>query len=160
MMNSFKQWYIALTVRERWMVSVAFTLSLALIAIYGFYMPLTRGIAEQRIAYREALERRISIETTVAQLTDKPKQHSRSAPATPLDQWINGRAVEAGFALDGVTLEGEGRASFSIASARPASLMKWLAENEAAGVVVDSAGITPAGPDTVAVKLVVARTVT
>ena len=72
--------------------------------------------------------------------------------AADLAGTVRSRAEAAGFALGSVDPEGD-RLRVSIAAARPGALFRWLAELEAAGVLVEAASVTPNADQTVAVQL-------
>lgn len=157
MIDTVRNWYAALSLRERIMVGVAAGLTAVLVAIYGLYLPLTQAITDQRVAYREALERRVAVEAMVADLRSKSATGASARASVALDKSVQASAADAGFSLDQVAAEGDARVSFVIAQARPAALMKWLAENETAGIAVERIDVKPAGADTVSAQVQLAR---
>jgi general secretion pathway protein M len=82
-------------------------------------------------------------------------ERDRPAPLTGrFADAVRARAADAGFALATLDEDGPSRVRVSIASARPAVLVPWLARLENAGILVDSATLTNNGDQTVGVQLV------
>ena len=157
MSEKLSNWFDGLSLREKILVGVAATLSALLVAIYGVYFPLTNAIHEKRVDYREALERRVAIEAMVAQANQKQVESVVADKSGPLEQVVNQRATEAGFTLEKADAAGNGRVSISMAQARPAALMKWLAELETAGIVVEQIEEKAGSAATVSVNATLAR---
>lgn len=157
MIDKLANWFEALSLREKVLVGVAAVLSALLVAIYGIYFPLTTSIQEKRVAYREALERRVTVEAMVAQANKKPSGAAVIATTGPLEQLVNQRATEAGFTLEKVDAAGNGRVTIAMAQARPAALMKWLAELEPEGIVAEQIEVKAGSAGIVSVNATLAR---
>lgn len=157
MIEAFKNWYNNMSLRERAMVAVAAGLSAVVVAIYGLYLPLTNAITDQRIAYREALERRVSVEAMVADLRANASPTVAAGEQAALEPIIRGTATEAGFSVDELTSQGQDKVALYMAQAKPAALMKWIAETEMSGVLVETIEIKQAGDQTVAARIVLTR---
>jgi general secretion pathway protein M len=157
MIEKLTSWFDGLSLREKVLVGVAATLSALLVAIYGVYFPLTNSIHEKRVKYREALERRVSIEAIVVQANQKQAGSVAADMTGPLEQVVNQRATEAGFTLEKADAAGNGRVGISMAQARPAALMKWLAELEMAGIVAEQIEVKAGSAGTVSVNATLAR---
>lgn len=157
MNEKLANWFDGLSLREKVLVSVAAILAALLVAIYGIYLPLTNSIHEKRVEYREALERRVAIEATVVQANQKQAGSVVADMPGPLEQVVNQRATEAGFTLEKADAAGNGRLSISMAQARPAALMKWLAELETAGIVAEQIEVKAGSAGTVSVNATLAR---
>jgi general secretion pathway protein M len=157
MIEAVKNWYINMSLRERVMVGVAVGLSAVLVAIYGLYLPLTNAITDQRIAYREALERRVSVEAMVAELRSNARRGIVANELGALEPMIRATATEAGFSVDELTSQGQDRVALYMAQAKSAALMKWIAETELSGVLVETVEIKQAGDQTVAARIVLTR---
>ncbi len=147
----------ALSLREKVLVGIAAVLTALLVAIYGIYFPLTTSIQEKRVVYREALERRVAVEAMVAQGSQKPSGAAVIATTGPLELVVNQRATEAGFTLEKVDAAGNGRVAIAMAQARPAALMKWLAELELEGIVAEQIDVKAGAAGTVSVNATLAR---
>jgi general secretion pathway protein M len=156
MIEKLASWFDGLSSREKILVSVAAILSALLVAIYGVYFPLTNAIHEKRVEYREALERRVAIEALLTQANQKQNVAVVADMTGPLEQLVNQRATEAGFALEKADAAGNGRVSISMAQARPAALMKWLAELEMAGIVAEQIEVKAGSAGTVTVNATLA----
>lgn len=157
MIEKLVNWFEALSLRERVLVGVAAILSALLVAIYGVYFPLTTSIQEKRVAYREALERRVAVEAMVAQANQKQSGAAVVSTTGPLEQVVNQRATEAGFTLEKADAAGNGRVSIAMAQARPAALMKWLAELELEGIIAEQIEVKAGSAGTVSVSATLAR---
>ncbi|MFD1766649.1 type II secretion system protein GspM [Sphingorhabdus buctiana] len=146
------QWYTGLSSREKVLVGIAAALFALVFTIYGVYFPLTSAITEKRLAYREALERRVSIEA----MADNAAQNQPKAAAiifdTSLETLINQSAAEAGFTLEKVDASGSDRAVITITQARPPALLKWLAELELQGVITEQIDVKAGSAGTVGVN--------
>jgi general secretion pathway protein M len=144
MIAKLSGWYMGLSLREKILVGVAAGLSAVLIAIYGLYMPLTGVIQDKWIEYRTALDRRVAIEAVVASSTDREASAPAQAVSGPIEQIVNQSATEAGFTLEKAEAAGNGRVAISMAQARPSALLKWLAELELKGVMVEQIDVKAA----------------
>ncbi len=156
MIAKLSGWYLALSLREKILVGIAAALSAILVAIYGVYLPLVASIQDKRTEYRAALERRLAVEAMVASAADRPTKMPVPKVAGPIEQLVSQRAVEAGFSLEKAEAVGNGRVAIAMAQARPPALLKWLAELEQAGIVVEQIDIKAAtgGSVTIAATLV------
>lgn len=157
MIDKLVNWFEALSLREKVLVGVAAILSALLVAIYVVYFPLTSSIQEKRVEYREALERRVAVEAMATQAIQKQSSGAVVATAGPLEQMVNQRATEAGFTLEKADPAGNGRVTIAMAQARPAALMKWLAELELEGIVADQIEVKAGSAGTVSVNATLAR---
>ncbi len=94
------QWYTGLSLREKVLVGIAAALFALVFTVYGVYLPLTSAITEKRLAYREALERRVSIEAMVDNAAQNQPKAAAIISDTSLETLINQSAAEAGFTLE------------------------------------------------------------
>mgnify|MGYP001764373816 FL=1 len=146
------QWYTGLSLREKVLVGIAAALFALVFTIYGVYFPLTSAITEKRLAYREALERRVSIEAMVDNAAQNQPKAAAIISDTSLETLINQSAAEAGFTLEKVDASGSDRTVITITQARPSALLKWLAELELQGVITEQIDVKAGNAGTVAVN--------
>lgn len=146
------QWYTGLSSREKVLVGIAAALFALVFTIYGVYFPLTSAITEKRLAYREALERRVSIEAMVDNAAQNQPKAAAIISDTSLETLINQSAAEAGFTLEKVDASGSDRNVITITQARPSALLKWLAELELQGVITEQIDVKAGNAGTVAVN--------
>lgn len=146
------QWYSGLSSREKVLVGIAAALFALVFTIYGVYFPLTSAITEKRLAYREALERRVSIEAMVDNAAQNQPKAAAIISDTSLETLINQSAAEAGFTLEKVDASGSDRTVITITQARPSALLKWLAELELQGVITEQIDVKAGNAGTVAVN--------
>jgi general secretion pathway protein M len=144
MIAKLSGWYSGLSLREKILVGIAAGLSAVLVAIYGLYLPLTGSIQEKRINYRAALDRRVAIEAAVASSANRQASVGPQAVSGPIEQLVNQSAAEAGFTLDKAESAGNGRVAIMMTQARPSALLKWLAELEKQGVMVEQIDVKAA----------------
>lgn len=155
MMARVQNWWMGLSLRERWMVGTAAALAvLVLIWLTArMFMTLLDTQAEQ---HREAVARAARVETKAALVAALPAD-DRALPAGPIDQWLAQSAAETGLRLDRNEARGERMASIAIASARAQGVVAWLAWLEDRGLVFDRLTVTPAPDGSVAVVAEVRR---
>lgn len=146
------QWYTGLSLREKVLVGIAVALFALVFTVYGVYLPLTSAITEKRLAYREALERRVSIEAMVDNAAQNQPKAAAIISDTSLETLINQSAAEAGFTLEKVDASGSDRTVITITQARPSALLKWLAELELQGVITEQIDVKAGNAGTVAVN--------
>ncbi|MEW6574969.1 type II secretion system protein GspM [Sphingorhabdus sp.] len=146
------QWYTGLSLREKVLVGIAAALFALVFTVYGVYLPLTSAITEKRLAYREALERRVSIEAMVDNAAQNQPKAAAIISDTSLETLINQSAAEAGFTLEKVDASGSDRAVITITQARPSALLKWLAELELQSVVTEQIDVKAGNAGTVTVN--------
>ncbi|PAX09678.1 type II secretion system protein GspM [Sphingomonas lenta] len=142
---SARTWFEARSVRERRLLLVMFALLAVTIVWGGIIRPLNDALASARTRHADAV---IRLGETQARV-DAVRLVQRGGPVTlplPLADEIRVRASEGGFTLAAVEPDGADRVRVSIQSARPGALTGWLARQEARGLIVDSAALTP-GPD-------------
>jgi general secretion pathway protein M len=93
----------------------------------------------------------------VAQANQKQSGVAIVSTTGPLEQVVNQRAVEAGFTLEKADAAGNGRVSIAMPQARPAALMKWLAELELEGIIAEQIEVKAGSAGTVSVSATLAR---
>lgn len=144
-------WYAGRTPRERQLLLAAAVLAVVAL-FYLITVPVTDALASARSRHADAVialgETQARVDAIKALQTDRPPPLD-----SPLDTLIRARAEEAGFTLATVTPQGSDRVQITIASARPGALLRWLADLEAAGILVDQLGTTENGDRTVAAQL-------
>jgi general secretion pathway protein M len=149
-------WFAALSLREKILVAIGAMLAMAVVGVYGIALPLLAAINGKQADYFSALERRAAIILKVdAALANKPGV--AATPAGEMRELVLQSALDAGFALDGVTAQGNNAASFSMLKARPAAFMAWLDEWEMRGIMVKALDIKAGTDGTVAVNATFVR---
>lgn len=152
MISALRQWFAALSLREKRLVLVAVALAIVTLLWFGIIRPINDGLSSARARHNGAVLR--LAETGAAMQTLKSLQRDRPAPlAVPLDQAIRDSATQAGFALESVTPQAGNAQQIMIASARPAALFGWIATLEADGIIVDTLSASDNGDQTVAVTM-------
>ncbi len=142
-MNAVRNWFSGLTMRERILVGIAAGFTLLLAAVYLVTLPLLGAISDQRIEYREALERRTAIEARVKTGAGKTTRKRSAMSSNALQSTIDISAGEAGFTLDRAEARQGGQVDVAIANARPTALMQWLVGLQSQGIAVSNVEIKP-----------------
>lgn len=121
----------------------------------GVWRPINGALASGWERQGVALDRYAAVRARVAELRRSPAAEAPRGERVPIDQLIGQSAAEAGFTLDRATLQGEGRMSVNIGSARTGPLLGWIAGLEAGGASVQTISIVPGATEgTVAVQAV------
>jgi general secretion pathway protein M len=156
MTDSLRNWFTALSQRERIFVGVAGLILAVVIAVYAVTLPLLNAIETARTDYIIALERRGAIEVQVT-LAEKNKVQIASIPAGSLQQIISQNAVEAGFVIDRADAKGDARTEIMMSKAKPSAVLVWLNDWEGRGIVIERLMIVAGNDGTVAVTATLAK---
>ncbi|MEO9470192.1 type II secretion system protein M [Parasphingorhabdus sp.] len=152
MMTALREWFGALSQREKIMVSVLGVLVALTIAWYGIYQPLSSASTDAALRYQQAVERQARIESKVAAL-QLPAAAQSDVPAGPIDAFVSRRAGEAGFAVGRIDPQSGGSVDIVIDSAKPVALFGWLSELEGQGLAVQKLSVNPSGGGTVTANI-------
>ena len=153
MIDSIKNWFQALSQREKILIGVmGFLVALVL----GYYVIIASFIgafeaAEQR--YLQAVDGQARIEAKVDALT-APADKTVKTVAGPLDVFISQNAGEAGFAVGRLDPQTNGTVKLVIDSAKPTALFGWLAMLERRGISVEELAVNPGANETVTATMI------
>lgn len=157
MILSVKDWFVALSPREKALIAILGLLLAATILFYGIYRPLGSALEDARTDHEIAIIRQAQIEAKVALLRGPGIKRADGAGGKifsgPLQNFISQSAGEAGFAVGNNSAQGEGRVALTLDSATPVALFTWLAQLEMQGVGVEDLQITPNGNATIAASM-------
>ncbi len=149
-------WYIGLTSRERWLVSVAGGFAALVLLVYGIILPVGAALDNAAVRHREATERAGRIAGQLAALKVAPPARV-AALAGPVEQVAGASAQEAGFVVQSNQRQGSDMAVIVIPTARPAAAMAWIDGLSGQGLAVEQLTITPAPDGTVSVSVTLRR---
>lgn len=136
MIVRLRNWFMALSRREQWLVGVAGGLAAWILLVFGTILPALSAIDAAKLELDEAVQRRGRIEATVESASQhKPAAQSSSAD---IDLVVTQSAAEQGFDIVKSTSGGPGQIAFRIDQARAPALLAWLSGLEAQGVGVRS----------------------
>ncbi|MEM8918368.1 MAG: type II secretion system protein GspM [Pseudomonadota bacterium] len=152
MMTGLRDWFAALSQREKIMIGILAVLVALTVAWYGIYKPFSAASEAASIRYHEAVERQARVEAKVAALTAPAPDAKRQLTGT-VNAFVSRRAGEAGFEVGRLDPQDNGRVDLVIDSARPTALFAWLSELEREGVAVERLSVDPAAPGTVTATL-------
>lgn len=152
-MSGWRAWFDGRSLREKRLILVMLALLALTLVWLVVIRPISDALASERGRHADAVIRLGETRAAVAAL--RGLERDRPAPLTGrFADAVRARAADAGFALATLDEDGSNRVRVSIASARPAVLVPWLARLEAAGILVDGATLTNNGDQTVGVQLV------
>jgi general secretion pathway protein M len=152
MIAAFNIWFADRSLREKRLLIVMVALAALTLIWVGVILPVTDALSSARARHASAVVRVAETEARLDAL--KELQQNRPPPLTaPFDAIIRERANEAGFPLANVTVQAADRVKITIGTAKPGALLGWIADLEAAGILVDSLNITNNGDQTVAVDM-------
>lgn len=152
-MTALRAWFDGRSLREKRLILVMLALLALTLVWFVVIRPIGDALSSERGRHADAVIR--LGETRAAVTALRGLERDRPAPLTGrFADAIRPRAADAGFALATLDEDGPNRVRVSIASARPAVLVPWLARLEAAGILVDGATLTSNGDQTVGVQLV------
>lgn len=136
MIDNLRNRFMALTMRERILLSLAAFITALTILVYLITIPALNAIDAQKDEYRAALERRASIEQKVAQANGSSGDRGKVMPAEKLRGIIDISAGEAGFTLERAEARQSGVVDVAITGVQATSVMQWMAELRTRGISV------------------------
>lgn len=148
MIAALKDWFLALSQREKIMIGVLGALCAMILGYYAIIAPFTSAYENAQSRYVEATERQARIAAKVAALT-APADGTVKLVAGPLDVFISQNAGEAGFAVGRLDPQSDGTVLLAIDAAKPTALFGWLSELENRGISVEELTVNPGANDTV-----------
>lgn len=153
MMDSIKNWFHALSQREKILIGVMAVLVALVVGYYAILSPFIGAYetAEQR--YSEAMESEARIAAKVDALT-APADKAVKPVAGPLDVFISQNAGEAGFAVGRLEPQTNGTVRLAIDSAKPTALFGWLASLERRAISVEELAVNSGVNETVTATII------
>ena len=142
MLAGMRSWWVGHSLTERRFMMALGIIAAIIFLWLGVWRPVGNGMVTGWERQGLALDRYASVRAKVAELQRRPARQVQ-ANRVAIDQLIGQSAAEAGFTLDRATLQGEGRMSVNIATARVGALLQWIAGLEEAGVSVQTISIVP-----------------
>lgn len=152
MIERFSLWFAERSLREKRMLIVMAVLLVLTLIWAAIIRPVSDGLSSARERHADAVIRLAETQARVKAVTTLQQQHPAPITAS-LDTIIRDRANEAGFALASVTADGPNRVQISIGTARPGALVGWIAQLEAAGILVESLATSDNGDKTVSAQM-------
>lgn len=156
MMQRVGHWYAGLTGRERVLVTLAGAILALIILIYGIILPLGRAhdAAEER--HRLALDNAGRVQAGLAALKTGDAVKAASGGGS-LHLMIASEADALGFDLPSNQPRGNDMTAITIPAARPQVLLRWIADLEARGIILELMTLRPAPDGSVAANAVLRR---
>lgn len=155
MMQRIASWYAGLTGRERVLVTLAAAVLAVIILIYGIILPVGRAhdAAEER--HRLALDNAGRVQAGLAAL--KSARAAKAGGGGSLHLIIASEADALGFELPSNQPRGNDMTAITIPAARPPVLLRWIADLESRGIILESLALRPAPDGSVAANAVLRR---
>lgn len=151
-MNALRMWFAGRSLRERRLLLVMIGLAAVTLVWGAVIRPVRDGLSSSRARYADAVVRLGAAQAALAQV--KSIQRRQAEPvALPLAESVRARADAAGFMLASLDADAPDRVRATIASARPAALMAWVAGLERDGILIDSLTVSGAGTGTVTAQM-------
>ena len=137
MIANLRNWFLALSRREQWLVAIAGGLAAWLVLIFGILLPVMTAIDSAKLELDEAVQRRGRIEATVENAS-RQKPVGIQASSSDIDLVVTQSASEQGLDLLKSASAAPGQISFRIDQARAPALLAWLSGLEAQNIEVVS----------------------
>lgn len=158
MMERVRNWFLALSPREQWLVGIAGVVALVTIAIFGVAIPLSNALKAAKADHAEAVVRHGRIKSKV-ELLEGGEPGRVAGITVPLDRFVGESATETGLEPEEISVEGNA-VRLKIASVRPVALFEWLSRLETRGLRARNVRLTPAASgNTVAADIALEREV-
>lgn len=136
MIVRLRNWFLARSRREQWLVGIAGGLTAWVVLVFGIILPALSAIDAAKLELDEAVQRRGRIEATVESASrQKPAAQASNAD---IGLVVTQSAAEQGFDIIKSASGGPGQIAFRIDQARAPALLAWLSSLEAQGVGVRS----------------------
>ena len=149
-----RDWYLALTTRERWLVGIAAGLAGALVLAYGIVLPLAAAHDAAHGRHREAVLASGRVMAGLAQLDKAPSAQVGGGPVAQVAAQV---ADAEGLVLQSNDPRGNDGAVIIVPTAAPGSALSFLDALRRRGLLAEQVTITPAADGSVAVNAVLRR---
>lgn len=155
-MNRTIAWFRSLSLRERWLVSLAGALLGLIVGYYGIVMPVMDGVNDARRDRAEAVEREGRILAKIEQLNG-PAVEQDNPVSGPLDPFIRQETSEMGLSVEDIRASGDDAVTFSFSQVTATALFGWLASLERRGLVVTDVDARPAAGSALSARISLRR---
>lgn len=146
-----RDWFLARSLRERWLLSIMLAILLPLLTFLLIYRPLMERLEVAKVRHVEAVRRHAAVEAQVAQLRLAPSDSAASSTG-PLNLRVTDAAARAGVRLTGNTPQESGTVAIVVAPGLPGPTLRWLRQLEGSGLRIRELAITPQGSGAVVVS--------
>lgn len=155
MIVSILTWFLALSSREKILISVLMVLLTGFIGFYAIVKPVSGAMNSAELRYQEAIERkgRILVKSALfGSSTQEPVGEGQTVSG-PIESTISQSAGEAGFATSAINTQSDGSVTMTIDSAKPTALFRWIALLEQRGISVSEISASPGSNETITATL-------
>lgn len=148
-----RDWYAALTLRERVLVGVAGSLAAILLLVYGVILPLGAAHDAAHERHRAAVLAAGRVMAGLEALDGAPP----ASGGGPVAQVVAAQADAEGLVLQSNEARGNAGAMIVVPTAAPGSAFAFLDQLRRQGIVAEQVTITPAADGSVSVNAVLKR---
>jgi general secretion pathway protein M len=140
-----RDWFMARTARERWLLALMLAIALPLLAYAGVYRPLMAAIERAEQRHVAAVRNHGLVLARLSQLEQAQRPALGAAPVStaPVSLRITEAAALAGVSLTANEPRGLTSAVITLAPAAPTAALRWLRQLETQGIIVRELAITP-----------------
>lgn len=140
-----RDWYLARSSRERWLIALMLGIAIPLLAYLLVYRPLVSSIEQAQQRHVVAVRNHGLVLARIAQLdaAQRPAVTASAGGTAPLSLRVTEAAAQAGVALSANEPRGASSAVITLAPAPPTAALRWLRQLEGQGIIVRELAITP-----------------
>jgi len=138
-------WFMARSLRERWLLALMLAIAVPLLCFLLIYRPLTAAIERAEQRHAAAVTNHGLVLSRLAQLDRVQRPAARAIPqsSAPLSLRVTEAAALAGVSLSANEPRGTASALITLAPAAPTAALRWLRQLEEQGIIVRELTITP-----------------
>lgn len=154
-MIALRNWYLGLTRRERWLVTIAAALAGVVILLYGIILPLGAAHDAAHLRHREAVRQSGDILARLDVLDAAPEQ--RTGAAGSVAQQVAAAADAEGLVLQTNEARGDEATTIVIPAAPAGAALTLIDTLAGQGIALEALTMTPAPDGTIAVNATLRR---
>jgi general secretion pathway protein M len=145
-----REWLGQRSVRERRMLLAMAAIAVPLLVWLLIIRPLSAAYDDALEQHLDAVDRNGRVRSLIDTANARPDITTRFAPIADIGLVVTEMAGQSGLTVE-TSPQGNDRVGIAIAQAPAAGVMRWFADLEARGLVVDEWRLSPAGDGSVAV---------
>lgn len=148
-----RDWFLARSLRERWLLALMLAVAVPLLAWATVYRPLISALETAKERHVVAVRMHGLVLARVAQIegASRPAVADPASSGASLPLRITAAAAQAGVSLATNEPRGATSAVVTLAPAAPMAAIRWLRQLEGEGIIVRELTITPQADTTVLV---------
>jgi type II secretory pathway component PulM len=155
-MEAIRNWFWDRPTSERYILGVLGAALVAVVLIFGIYLPLSNAVQASSERYAQAVINAARVEAKLGAL-NAPKPKTRPTLSGPIEEVVGQSAAIKGFSPEQLVRQDDKRVSLTIPAAQAQALYMWLAELEQGGIQPEALTVTPQGDGILAVQATLRR---